>query len=130
MGFEGKKIIRLRFEGDLEGLEVTTRCPTIEQVMDVAENTPDDDAKAALRATATLLCDVLIEWNLENDGEPVPHTAEDLLDQDMDVAQAIVKAWEDAAIKVSPNLRRRSSDGSPLAVASIPMEPLSPSLAS
>lgn len=134
MGFEGKKVLTLQFDDpDLDGLEVVTRCPSIEQVLAKqveAEKFDEDDTVASTRLAAELFCDSLIGWNLENDGVEVPHTAEALLEQDIDVAQSILEAFEQHAFKVSPGKERSSSDGPPSVAASLPMEPLSESLAS
>ena len=132
MGFEGKKVLKLHFEdSDLEGLEVVTRFPTIEQVSSVADAT-DEDAKTSetLRAMAELLCSTLIGWNLENDGVEVPKTADALLSQDFDVAKGIIRAWEDAAFKVPAKLGKDLSSGEPSLEESIPMVALLPSQAS
>jgi len=135
MGYEGKKVLKLNFtDPQYEGLEVVVRKPIMEQVLSVADGQEgvgeDADKMETLRPLAELLCSLLVGWNLENDGEPVPHTAEALLAQDFDVAQAIIKAWEDNAMGVSVPLEKASSDGERSLVASIPMETLSPSLAS
>ena len=135
MGFEGKKVIKLRFEdSDLAGLEVVTRMPTVAQVMAIsdAKDALGEDAAPLeyLRPVAEGLISVLVDWNLENDGEPVPHTADALLAQDYDVCQGIIHAWEENTFKVSVPLDEGSSSGEPSPEASIPMVALLPSQAS
>lgn len=131
MGFEGKKVLKLKFEDpDLAGLEVVTRRPSIEQVLQMEDVGDGAAPLEMMRPVAELLCALLVGWNLENDGVAVPATADALLAQDFDVAQAIIKAWEENALKVAGPLEPSSSGGEPSVVASLPMEPLSPSLAS
>jgi hypothetical protein len=135
MGFEGRKVLKLKFEdSDLDGLEVVTRWPTIEQVLATQERREALGEDAAgldvLRVVAEAFFGVLIGWNLENDGQEVPHTVDALLAQDYDLAQAIIHTWEDATFKVNRNLGEGSSSGEPSLEASIPMVALSPSLAS
>jgi hypothetical protein len=135
MGFEGRKVLKLKFEdSDLDGLEVVTRYPTIEQVMAVQDEQEALGEDAApldvLRVIAELLCDVLVSWNLENDGTEVLHTADALLAQDYDLVQAIVSAWEENTFKVARPLPDGSSAGEPFQEASIPMVALLPSQAS
>ena len=135
MGFEGRKVLKLKFEdSELDGLEVVTRWPTIEQVLATQDKKEalDEDASSmdTLRIVAEAFCEVLIGWNLENDGQEVPHTADALLAQDYDLAQAIIHTWEGATFKVAAPLDEGSSSGEPSLEASIPMVALLPSQAS
>ena len=135
MGFEGRKVLKLKFEdSDLDGLEVVTRFPTIDQVLATQKRQEALGEDAApldtLRVVAEAFCSVLVGWNLENDGAEVPHTVDALLAQDYDLTQAIIHAWEDATFKVDRNLDDGSSSGEPSPEASIPMVALLPSQAS
>lgn len=134
MGFEGKKVLKLKFaDPEYADLEVVVRRPTMEQVIAVGsrrEELQSASEMEVLKPLAELMCSLLIGWNLENEGEPVPHTATALLAQDFDVAQTILKAWEDHAIGVSAPLEQGSSGGEPSLVASIPMATLPASQAS
>ena len=133
MGYEGKKTLKLKFaDPELDGLEVVTRRPTVEQGLAMAKRAEElgDDENATIRAVSELLCLCLIGWNLENDGTEVPHTADALLEQDSYVVTSIIRAFEENAITVAAPLEPTSSDGEPSAVESLPMVPLSPSLAS
>lgn len=77
------------------------------------------------------MADKLVAWNLEDeDGNPVPTTAEAVLDQDRDLMIAILNAWLDGLTGVSAPLEQSSPDGAPSLVESIPMAPLSESLVS
>jgi len=135
MGFEGRKVLKLKFEdSELDGLEVVTRWPTIEQVLATQRRQEalgeDANSMDTLRIVAEAMCSVLIGWNLENDGEPVEKTAEALLSQDYDLCQAIIHTWEGATFKVAAPLDEGSSSGEPFLEASIPMVALLPSQAS
>jgi len=137
MGFEGKKVLNLTFaDPQYAELEVAVRRPTIDQVIamserrDLIREAAETSELALIEPLAELFCSLLVGWNLENDGEPVPHDAKALLAQDFDVTQTILKAWEDNAITVSAPLEQGSSGGEPSLAASIPMETLSASRAS
>lgn len=133
MGFEGRKLLKLTFEAEeLAGLEVEVRRPTVDQVLAASDRGDElgGDEKGGLRAQAELFCELLVSWNLENDGVPVPHTAGDLLAQDQVVTLEIINAWQDSALRLSGPLVKRSTAGEPSVAASIPMETLSESRAS
>ncbi|MER6235959.1 hypothetical protein ABT185_07765 [Streptomyces clavifer] len=74
----------------------------------------------------------LISWNLEDEdtGIPVPVTPEAVMAQDQDLMFALATAWVDALKGVPAPLETSSTDGQPSLEASLPMEPLSESLAS
>lgn len=131
MGFEGKSVIKLNFEDpSLEGLEIVTRKPTIEQIMAVGQAVEADE-KAQVRATAELFVESLIGWNLTNDDADVPHNVDAFLGQDGDLVSAILDVWEDAALgRLAAPLGQSSNDGGESVEASLPMAPLSESRAS
>ncbi|MFJ4837180.1 hypothetical protein [Streptomyces sp. NPDC088746] len=75
----------------------------------------------------------LISWNLEDEetGAPVPVTPEAVMAQDQDLMIALAAAWMDGlAGGIKGPLEPSSTDGQPSLEASLPMEPLSESLAS
>lgn len=74
----------------------------------------------------------LISWNLEDEDtqEPVPVTPEAVMAQDQDLMIALATAWLDALRGLPAPLEQSSTDGPPSLEASLPMEPLSESLAS
>lgn len=74
----------------------------------------------------------LISWNLEDeDGNPVPVTPEAVFEQDQELMLALGKGWIDGlGAGVSVPLEQSSTDGPPSLEASLPMAPLSESLAS
>ncbi|MFI9200156.1 hypothetical protein [Streptomyces sp. NPDC053048] len=132
MGFVKKpKRINLRFEGDpeLDGLEVTLRGLNVAEYLDVmglgeveAGSVPDM-IKRFSRA--------LVSWNLEDeDGNPVPISEDVVFAQDQDFIMRLAAAWIEALSGVPAPLDQSSPSGEPSPVVSIPMEPLSESLAS
>ncbi|MEU1372979.1 hypothetical protein ABZ442_04855 [Streptomyces triculaminicus] len=132
MGFVRKpKRIHLRFEGDpeLEGLEVTLRGMTVAEYLDVM-GLDEVDAPSVLEMIKRF-AKALISWNLEDEtGTPVPMDEESIFAQDQEFILHLATAWVDAVAGVSGPLEQSSPDGELSPVASIPMEPLSESLAS
>lgn len=143
---------------ELEGLEVRAKGASIGQLMklmDLARFASGEKFQISdtreLDGLFELFASKLISWNLEDeDGTPVtfePQMIKDppdttkfrletdaeakarvLRDQDMEFALDLVLAWIGAVIGVSAPLDQPSTDGTPLEVASIPMETLSPNL--
>jgi len=75
----------------------------------------------------------LLSWNLEDDnGQPIPATPEGLTQIDQGLARALNNAYVDALVGVhdADPLPQSSPSGEPSLVESVPMEALSPSLAS
>lgn len=137
MGFKRtRKIYKLRFEDpDMEGLVVRAHSTSGEDflaIQEMAGSVTDESAAASMRLLYTTFAKVLIDWNLEYDDRPevMPTTAESLLAQDFDFAMALINAWMKAVAGVPDELGKESTPSSPLLEASLPMEPLSVSLAS
>ncbi|BCM70854.1 hypothetical protein EASAB2608_06188 [Streptomyces sp. EAS-AB2608] len=77
--------------------------------------------------------DHLISWNLEDENDqPVPTTLDAVKQLDHNLVAALNNAWIQTLIGVhdADPLPETSPSGEPSPVASIPMAPLSPSLAS
>lgn len=75
----------------------------------------------------------LVSWNLEDDdGKPIPATAEGMQSADQGLIRSLQSAWLQALIGVhdADPLPETSTSGEPSLVESVPMEALSPSLAS
>lgn len=75
----------------------------------------------------------LVSWNLtDDDDRPIPATPEGLRDVDMSLVTALKDAWAEALTGVhkADPLPVSSPSGGPSLVESVPMEALSPSLAS
>lgn len=148
MGFERKKIYKLEWPEDSEfaGLEARVKAANIRDylalmavlVRDAPDTYEDDDGSWQLKGNieqqfafcVKKFAKSLVSWNLEEDGVPVPADEEGLYAQDRDFVLAMIRAWTDALASVSPPLEVPSPAGTQSAVESIPMEPLSESLAS
>lgn len=126
-----RKAYRLRFQGtDLDGLEATVRSLSTGQLLQLeaarlARAEGGKGSEGATREMVELLASELMEWNAEDEdsGEPIPATLDGLLSQDLDVAMAIIAAWQQAMNGVPAPLSETSSGGEPSALeASIPMD--------
>jgi hypothetical protein len=129
VGYRKKpKLIELRFPGDPEydGLEVTLRGQSLGGFLELMGI--GDVDKSALADQLERFADNLISWNLEDeDGTPVPTTREVVYAQDQDFMLRLATDWVEALQGGVPApLEPSSTDGELSAVASIPMEPLSP----
>jgi hypothetical protein len=131
MGFErSPKIYHLRFlDGDYQGLEVRVRTLSMGQLITLRSG-QSDDGKDGTEIGIQYLAERIVDWNLTSDGVPVPTTLEAILGEDDDMVLAIVSKWTDAISGVKAPLPQSSPVGEPSPVESIPMAPLSPSLAS
>jgi len=116
MGFEKKKrIYRLIFVGtDLEGLEIRIHGLTVGEVteMEAMEN----NEEAGRRAMA-LFASKIVEWNLTDDGVPVPPSLEAVMGLEPRDVAAAMEQWKEQTTGVSGPLGQRSSDGPPSAEA-------------
>ena len=124
------KVYNIRFadDSDYPGLEATLRSYSVGQVIAFRKDSGQTDS---VQAMVDLLAERLVSWNLEDeDGTPVPTTVEAILREDLDMIQALFDEWSDAITGVSVPLEKPSPAGEISQVGSIPMEPLSPSLAS
>lgn len=160
MGFTPNgKIYVLDFEGDseLDGLEVRCRSVPIGAMLAMGDmleaatqsldvDAPADETPAArqiretraateqVRSMRPLLeayASVLVSWNLElTPGVPTPATFDGLVQLDPAQVMRVITAWQRAVSDVPAPLPGPSSSGSPSPALSLPMEPLSPSLAS
>lgn len=140
MGFVREKTIyKLVFQTpELDGLEVRATGGSlgdylvISELADLAEvlhTATKQEAAKRIGEVVAHFAETLVDWNLEDeDGTPVPATAEGLRRQDPELIIAIVRAWMDAVAGISRPLGQPSPDGEQ--VAEIPMQTLSPSLAS
>ena len=131
VGFEReRRQYRLIFEGDLAGLEVSARSVGLGEylaISDLANVTMPLKAGDVARFKRLLkaFSEALVEWNLEERGQPVSADHDGLLSQEPDLVLRIVLAWMDAVAGVSVPLGQPSNDGEPFPEASLPMEALS-----
>lgn len=138
MGYrKGRKIFVLEFaDPEFEGLEVKAHSLPIGELRRLMMLDTDSDNEKGAQATFELIeafNDALISWNLEDDtGVSVPATLEGIEGQDLDFVMSIIGAWMSTMSSVGDGtpLAEPSTSGRPFPEASIPMEPLSASLAS
>lgn len=133
---------------ELDGLEVRATATSLRNYLtasaitdgDVPDSFEDDDGTvwnfkdnpdSQFEFIVRQFSKSLLDWNLTTeDGIAVPATEESLWRQDREFAMITIRAWLDALATVSRPLPKPSPAGVPLAGESIPMEPLSESLAS
>lgn len=126
------KHYKLKFDEDTEypGLEMTLRAPSIGELRGASTTSEDGDDEGAY-GTAKMIAKYLVDWNREDeDGVPLPPTLESLLGEESTFPGMVIAEWTKAIAGVPAPLEQPSDSGETSAVESIPMEALSPSLAS
>lgn len=118
--------------GDLAGLEVRMKRPSVDQLMRVSQLMSlrgKDDAdltdtdREQIDGLFDLIAAHLLGWNLEEEGgAPVPATAQALRGQDVALVYGVIGSWMDAAAGVSAPLAPPSSGGNPSLEDSIPTQ--------
>jgi hypothetical protein len=146
MGVQVGRVYRLVFENkhpSLTGVIARMRGLSIRQFLDVQRLASLAEQRSAGGAAATeqvleavvelakVVGERLIDWNIDDeDGRPVPADADGVLALDPESFTALIEEWLDAVAGVPVPLAGTSSDGPSPEELSIPMEPLSASLAS
>lgn len=133
MGYEaGVRAITIKFDTGhpYHGAEARVRGMSIGEYMAATGLDGSDGDNAA--ASMQRFSERLISWNLTVDGAPVPATPDGVKEIDQGLARALQNAYVEAIIGVhrSDPLPETSPSGEPSPEVSIPMEPLSESLAS
>jgi hypothetical protein len=139
MGFQKKhKIYDLDFTGTaLEGLTLKARGMTMREALEVGGTfdvlnqikdvvTPEQMAK--IQDALDFFASRIVEWDLEEDGVPVPISGAALMELDITDTMLALAAWQDAVTDVPAPLEQRSSAGSKWEGEPIPMVIPSPSL--
>lgn len=114
MGYTRTKTFDMRFkEGEMAGLEVRCRRVSVGTLFDVGAIVDRrKESKEAFTAAVEELAKVIVSWNYEDDdGNPVPISAETLLEEDADFILGLFKAWTDALGGVPAPLEQASPDG-------------------
>ena len=129
MGYQAT-VYNLVFD-DLDGLEVKAHGTSVGQVRRFV-TFGEEASFAETLEMFDAFAKALISWNLEDDaGEPVPATVQGIEEfPDSVLMSKIVNTWVRTVSGVDDELGKGSSSGGPSLEESIPMEPLSPSLAS
>jgi hypothetical protein len=138
MGFRPKRTkYRLLFDDDpeLDGLEVTARSAELGVFLDLMGLARKDIEQMGAEEVERLLVrfgELLVDWNVDDPdtGERLPANLTGLRTLEFPLVLSMVNAWVTVLSGAPGPLSRPSSDGEPLEVPSIPMEPLSASQAS
>lgn len=128
------KRFRLTFDEshELHGLEVVTKSVPIGVILTVMRaagsgmtRKPTVEDVESVSTLFDTLGDALLEWNYEDDdGEPVPATAEGLRSLDLDFVTMLSMEWVEAVIGASAPLGKSSPSGPRFPETSLPMTPL------
>lgn len=137
-GFEVPRTV-YRLEWDDEaytGLVVRVQAMTIAEVLvgfaalwDL-DGLDQEQRKERLREQHQLFVDHVVDWNLHDNGVPVPVTVDALRSMEGRFVGSMISAWLRNTTGVSRPLVDDSTSGDQSAVESIPMETLQESLAS
>ncbi len=125
--------VRIRFDtpDPLAGLTMILWTASVDDYIRIGKIEDDGDLTPARVET---LCEamgpMLVEWDLTQNGEPVPANTAGLRSLSVPLAVRLAGEWLSAVAKVPGPLEQPSPDGEPSAEASLPMEVLSPSPAS
>ena len=129
MGFK-RPVYELTFDGPLAGLEVRTKGATVGEMVELrslaetAQLLSTEDASERDRMIE-IIGSKLISWNLTDDqDEPVPCTAEQLVKEDWTITISIVRGWLNMGVSVGRPLAPPSDGGQPSEAPSMPMETL------
>lgn len=118
-------------DGDYEGLEVVMRSVTIREMRQMRGASSDESDGDTFDQLLGLVASHMVEWTREDeDGQPLPPTLESLEDEEPGLIHIIIGKWTEAVAGVPAPLEQTSNSGEPSLVESVPMEALSPSLAS
>ena len=126
-----RKVYVLDFGDKYDGLEVKVRAGTLGQLLGLQRLSGEDLTPDQLDELFAKFVELLKAWNIEDDdGFPVPETIEGLYSLDPELARDIIDVAARVLGGVPDPLPAGSADGAPSVVASLPTEPLSPSLSS
>lgn len=125
-----KKRIEVALTGEYQGFEATLRGKSLGEYL-ALQGIGDED-RSDLGSQIQEMAHALISWNLEDEdtGLPVPATPEAVFGQDQDLMLRLATGWMEGLAGVSAPLESSSTDGETSLEESLPMAPLSESLAS
>ncbi len=136
MGFVRKrKLYQLDFTGtSLEGLAVSIRGMSVAEALslaDLGEMQAGDVEAEKVREVFEFVVSKIESWNLTDEqGFPVPPSAEEIMSWDAGEAFAAIAAWQASVMDAPAPLERRSNGGSKWGGPPIPMDVPSPNLPS
>jgi hypothetical protein len=126
-GFRRKrKTYMLDFsDTEWDGLQVKVRGLTTGEYLQIVSlsGATDEDSKET-ELMLRMLSSHIVSWNLEDNGEPVGVSFEEIKENDFLMNMAIVNAWVAAISSVPEDVAKKSRTGNDSLVASIPTEML------
>ncbi|MET8864675.1 hypothetical protein ABZW11_17195 [Nonomuraea sp. NPDC004580] len=137
-GYVRPRTLKLTWaDGEFAGLEVRAKRCSLEMFLKLAPvieggiDTSTEEGRAEFVERFREFGGYLVSWNVEDeDGQAVPCTPDEFVAMDPAFAREILDQWAEAIAGVAAPLEQPSPAGEPSLVASLPMEPLSSSLAS
>lgn len=128
-----RTVYKLEFEGEeFGGLVVRVRALTFAELRDNRgllytrwawdPELGTEQLDANVDELHQLFVDHLVDWNLADNGEPVPATLQGLRSQEGQFIGRIISAWHNNTIGVPVPLEQPSADGEQSVELSIPME--------
>lgn len=128
MGYQRKSYIIKWPKGHMHhGLVVKLRGLSGDNLMKVSslrDAEKDGVDSERLEEVFAILAARIVEWNLEDDGEPIPPTIENIRGEDFGMVMDILTSWTKAVTHVPAPLPDDSNSGNTYQEASIPMETL------
>ncbi|WP_049562245.1 hypothetical protein [Nonomuraea sp. SBT364] len=141
-GFVRPRTLKLTWaDGEFAGLEIRARRSSLETyfqfapILDGGIDVSTPDGRKEFLDLFLEFGEYLVSWNLEDENEhgtrtPIPCTPQEFLNQDPRFVREVLDQWADAIAGVAAPLDSKSASGEPFPEASLPMDALSPSLAS
>lgn len=119
-GFQPKpKLYELIWgDGDYAGLEVTAKGVSTQAFLEIhklAEGMGDQPKAGEIEKLLQRFSKLLVEWNITEDGKPVPADYEHLGALDVDLSMEIFSRWSQAVGGVDPTSPAGSNGGGTLA---------------
>jgi hypothetical protein len=126
------KLFEITFEeGDLDGFEITMRGVSLERFIEIARlsaalETPAGRTPENIERQFTVLAELLVEWNLDDEKDnPVPATYDGLKQMDFADVMKIMGGYMQAIASVPKASKDDSSSGETLEEASLGLARLS-----
>jgi hypothetical protein len=137
-GYVRARTLKLTWaDGEFAGLEIRAKRASMETFFNLAPlidggiDVSDSKGREEFLGLFLEFGAYLVSWNLEDeDGTPVPCTPAEFLAQDPRFVREVLDQWAEAIAGVAAPLEQPSPAGGTFPEGSLPMDALSPSLAS
>jgi hypothetical protein len=141
-GYVRPRTLVLRWaDGEFAGLEIRAKRASLETffkfapIIDGGIDTSTPKGREEYLALVLEFGTYLVSWNLQDEDEhgnktPIPCTPEEFIASDPRFFREVLDQWAEAIAGVAAPLEQPSPSGGPFQEVSLPMEPLSESLAS